>query len=132
MIQAKSVAWATPTKSPLLGGMGKRTRLPVALLVYFLSSILYPLCLPGCGAGEASPEKEFFTSGNREADQRAEQRIAKSQQLRGKSIKDSDTAAATKKDLFTRLGTCMDNALDHLTIGQLVHDLYGERAIENP
>ena len=29
-------------------------------------------------------------------------------------------------DLFARLGTCMDNALDHLTIGQLVRQLYGE------
>lgn len=30
-------------------------------------------------------------------------------------------------DLFARLGTCMNNALDHLTIGQLVRQLYGER-----
>jgi len=30
-------------------------------------------------------------------------------------------------DLFTRLTACMDNALDHHTIGALVRDLYGER-----
>ena len=30
-------------------------------------------------------------------------------------------------DLFARLGTSMNNALDHLTIGQLVRQLYGER-----
>lgn len=29
-------------------------------------------------------------------------------------------------DLFARLGTSMSNALDHLTIGQLVRQLYGE------
>lgn len=29
-------------------------------------------------------------------------------------------------DLFTRLGESMNNALDHLTIGQLVRQLYGE------
>jgi membrane protein len=30
-------------------------------------------------------------------------------------------------DLLTRFGACMNNALDHLTIGQLVRQLYGER-----
>jgi DNA-binding IscR family transcriptional regulator len=30
--------------------------------------------------------------------------------------------------LFTKLSTCMDNALDHHTIGQLVRELYGNRA----
>jgi len=30
-------------------------------------------------------------------------------------------------DLLARFGACMDNALDHLTIGQLVRQLYGER-----
>lgn len=31
-------------------------------------------------------------------------------------------------DLFTKLSTCLNNALDHHTIGQLVRELYGERA----
>jgi membrane protein len=30
-------------------------------------------------------------------------------------------------DLFTKLSTCMNNALDHHTIGQLVRQLYGDR-----
>jgi membrane protein len=30
--------------------------------------------------------------------------------------------------LFTKLSTCMNNALDHETIGQLVRELYGNRA----
>jgi hemoglobin len=38
--------------------------------------------LAGCGSKDAE-DRTFFTSGNREADQRAEQRIAKDQQLRG-------------------------------------------------
>jgi membrane protein len=33
-------------------------------------------------------------------------------------------------DLFARLGTCMNNALDHLTIGQLVRQLYGEPPVD--
>jgi len=31
-------------------------------------------------------------------------------------------------DLFTKLSTCMNNALDHHTVGQLVRELYGVRA----
>ena len=31
-------------------------------------------------------------------------------------------------DLFLRLGSCMSNALEHLTIGKLVRELYGERS----
>jgi len=31
-------------------------------------------------------------------------------------------------DLFTKLSACMNNALDHHTIGQLVRELYGNRA----
>jgi len=68
--------------------------------VVFLA--LSPVILSGCGAGEAQ-EKEFFTSGSREADQRAQQRIAKTQQLRGKSA-EKDGAVPAKKDLYTRLG----------------------------
>jgi len=45
-------------------------------------------------------------------------------------VDDRERLAIT--DLFARLGTCMDSALDHLTIGQLVHELYGERAVETP
>ena len=30
-------------------------------------------------------------------------------------------------ELFTKLGACMNSALEHLTIGQLVRQLYGER-----
>src|SRR5437763_3884503 len=30
-------------------------------------------------------------------------------------------------DLFTKLTTCMNNALDHYTVGALVRELYGER-----
>jgi membrane protein len=33
-------------------------------------------------------------------------------------------------DLFARLGTCMNNALDHLSIGQLVRQLYGEPPVD--
>jgi membrane protein len=41
-----------------------------------------------------------------------------------------DNERAVIGALFTRLGTCLNNALDHLTIGQLVRELYGERESE--
>jgi hemoglobin len=55
--------------------------------------------------GCSSPEKEdreFHTSGSREADQRAEQRIAKVQQLRGEGGDEAD--AKRMLPLFDRLG----------------------------
>ncbi|MEA2162423.1 MAG: rane protein [Thermoanaerobaculia bacterium] len=39
-----------------------------------------------------------------------------------------DRERAVIGDLFTQLGTCLSSALDHRTIGQLVRNLYGERA----
>jgi membrane protein len=38
-----------------------------------------------------------------------------------------DRERAVIGDLFTKLTACMNNALDHHTIGALVRDLYGER-----
>src|SRR5207244_6716712 len=76
----------------------------------------------GCGTGKAAKQKEdFFTSGSREADQRASQRMAKEQQLTGsgqgagekdvKKAKPSGDAgtnraaqAEGKMALFDRLG----------------------------
>jgi len=47
-----------------------------------LSAIL--VATAGCGTGKpAAQNKEFFTSGSREADQRASQRMAKNEQLTG-------------------------------------------------
>jgi hemoglobin len=54
----------------------------------------------GCGSGQKK-DRDFHTSGSREADQRAEQRIAKDQQIRGEG--DSGDSKV-KKPLFDRLG----------------------------
>ncbi|HEV2293111.1 MAG TPA: group 1 truncated hemoglobin [Tepidisphaeraceae bacterium] len=61
--------------------------------------ILAALLLGGCGNKEQQ-DRDFHTSGSREADQRAEQRIAKAQQLRG----EGGDEPAVKKSLFERLG----------------------------
>src|SRR5688572_15349228 len=57
----------------------------------------------GC-ASEDKKDRDFHTSGSREADQRAEQRVAKTQQLRGEGGDESDAEAAKKKSLYERLG----------------------------
>jgi hemoglobin len=65
----------------------------------------------GCGGTQQSKDKDFFTSGNREADQRADERVAQNQELTG----DTDNAGTTetksqavlaeeKKPLYDRLG----------------------------
>jgi hemoglobin len=67
--------------------------------------------LAGCGEEQQNKNKEFFTSGNREADQRAEQRMAQQQQLTGEtnnggttSTKSQAVLAQQKKPLYDRLG----------------------------
>jgi hemoglobin len=63
------------------------------------------MILGGCGGQDKSADDDFFTSGSREADQRAEQRIAKDQQLEGEGSGGEDTSAANvKPSLFERLG----------------------------
>src|SRR5438309_7518474 len=66
----------------------------------------------GCGETPAQKQdKGFFTSGNREADQRAEQRMAHNEQLNAgnnsggeKTGKDQQVIATEKKSLYQRLG----------------------------
>jgi hemoglobin len=64
--------------------------------------LLAPVIL-GLGAACHTQEKsdpEFFTSGSHEADQRAEQRVTKEEQISGKSASKDEA----KKTLFERLG----------------------------
>lgn len=66
----------------------------------------------GCGTPKEKKKDDFFTSGNREADQRASQRMAKAEQLSGsgegtgeKEKSKSDAAEAERKrSLYERLG----------------------------
>ena len=71
------------------------------------------LPLTGCRSGGAEKKKdEFFTSGSREADQRAQQRMAKDQQIAGINGKGSASTGSQgqkgeeerKLTLFERLG----------------------------
>jgi len=55
---------------------------PIALFLCGLSAVV--LASAGCGTGKpVSQNRDFFTSGSREADQRASQRMAKNEQLTG-------------------------------------------------
>src|SRR5689334_18622712 len=73
----------------------------VAASLFVLSALL----LAGCASEDnKNKDKDFFTSGDREADQRAEQRMAKTQQERGETQKGADDKGDTKRPLFERLG----------------------------
>jgi hemoglobin len=71
----------------------------------------------GCGGSHnTSSQKGFFTSGNREADQRADQRMAQAQQLhQGASA--NPLAPDTHKSLYDRLGGAdgVKNIVDDFT-----------------
>jgi hemoglobin len=83
---------------------------------FFIRRCLLPCfaisLLAGCGDNaQTKQDKEFFTSGNREADQRAQQRMAQQEQLTGGSNnggeaagKNSAVIATGKKTLYERLG----------------------------
>jgi hemoglobin len=88
------------------------------VLVVVPLSVLGLLVFSGCGAGPKEKSHDFFTSGSREADQRADQRMAKSEQLRGTGEGAGEKASAKitaggkstglkseeQKSLYDRLG----------------------------
>jgi hemoglobin len=86
---------------------------------FFPALVIGGALLIGCGNKEKQ-DRDFHTSGSREADQRAEQKIAKVQQLRG----EGGDEAATKKSLYERLGG--DKGID------LIVEDWINRALEDP
>lgn len=61
-------------------------------------------CLLAAACGETTAkERDFTTSGSREADQRAEQRMAKAEQLRG-DVGGGDINTPAKRTLYERIG----------------------------
>src|SRR5437899_12866828 len=75
-IENKSIgAFATRVSRSFGGGFGLAALLP---MLFMTAALL------GCGTSSTKKEnQEFFTSGSREADQRASQRMAKAEQLQG-------------------------------------------------
>ena len=74
-----------------------------ALLPFAIIAVL----ITGCGGGaNDNKDRDFSTSGDKEADQRAEQRISKTQQMRGEGAKEGgvNPKANTKASLYERLG----------------------------
>jgi hemoglobin len=89
----------------------QRTRMKHATCFSGLICCFAFFVIAGCGGEQQSKQKEFFTSGNREADQRADQRMAQHQQLTGESNSGTGTVtksqavlANDKKPLYDRIG----------------------------
>lgn len=66
-----------------------------------VAALLGLIVLAGCGGSEKEDDRAFETSGSREADQRAEQRMARERQIRGGEGKEEERDTAT---LYQRLG----------------------------
>ena len=86
-----------------------------------LSLVATAVLLVGC-ASEETRDEDFHTSGSREADQRAEQRITKLQQIRGEGGEDAKDQA--KPSLYQRLGGAEGV--------RLIVDDFVDRAIADP
>ena len=76
-----------------------------------LLALIVGFSIVGCGGGQETKERDFTTSGSREADQRADQRMAQARQLEGakegddkKADKDGAEKAKEKVSLYERLG----------------------------
>jgi hemoglobin len=105
-------------------------------LPHLVASLIVIALLSGCGESTSQKDKGFFTSGNREADQRAEQQMSRSEQLNpaneastpiaaGQTTsKDHAVIATNKRSLYDRLGG--DDG-----IGRIVDD-FVDRAMADP
>lgn len=104
----------------LTHALGRFTTLSLALVIF-----------AGCAGGPAEQDRDYTTSGSREADQRAEQRMAKDQQLKGGAEEGQKTEAKSgavvaeeKKTLYDRLGSADG-------VGRIVED-FVTRLVADP
>lgn len=76
-------------------------------IVQVMCSIVIGLIICGCGSEQRTNDRGFFTSGSREADQRADQRMALTKQARESDNKNplgKALAPEPPKSLYDRLG----------------------------
>jgi hemoglobin len=86
--------------------------IPTIRKTLLTSSCLLLTLLAGCGgSAQEKQDKDFYTSGDRDADQRADQRMAQAEQLTGdnnnggQKISSSQAVVSTeKKPLYERIG----------------------------
>jgi hemoglobin len=75
------------------------------LLIVLPAILLLTQFFLGCGSSPETQNKNFYTSGNREADERASQRMAQANQLKGGGEASDPKKAPDKKTLYDRLGS---------------------------
>jgi hemoglobin len=66
--------------------------------------VMLAAALVGCGGGQDTPARNFHTSGDRDADQRAAQRIAQSQQIKQADPGSAAPLSDVNQSLYLRLG----------------------------
>lgn len=73
--------------------------------MHLRSILILAALVAGCGSSDKpKADPDFHTSGSRDADQRAEQRISKDEQLRGKGGSHAEEKKDVKVPLYERLG----------------------------
>jgi|GEM_PF-964518 hemoglobin len=127
-IENKSITgFGTWACRSLPGGFGLAILLPILFMTFSLS---------GCGTSSTKKEnQEFFTSGSREADQRASQRMAKAEQLQGSGEgageKGKKKAVPVESSANTTASDSTNKALQVQGKVALFNRLGGEAGISN-
>jgi hemoglobin len=78
---------------------GTTTKHLIGSTLLAVGAALVPLLGAGCGSTPEKRQPDFHTSGSRDADQRAEQEVAKVQQLRGEGVGDDKKGGSGKRDI---------------------------------
>lgn len=115
---------AAPPRALLEFGKGSVIRAVRRLPLFLLIAVL--AAAAGCATDEGKKRDEFFTSGSREADQRASQRMAKEEQLAGSGEENGARAREENgnRTLYERLGG--DEGLVAIV------DDFTDRALQDP
>lgn len=94
-----------------------------------LGSIIW---LVGCAGGkETAKESEFFTSGSREADQRASQRMARDKQIEASATKEPEKETSSAGDTVERKLTLFERLGGEPGIAKIMDDFI-PRIIQDP
>src|SRR5204863_9302812 len=94
--------------------------------ITFIVCAMFGVAISGCGSKPQAKHKDFFSSGSRDADQRASQRMAKSEQLEGSG--EGSGEKGVKKASKQAAGGCAEGAVSEKKLS-LFDRLGGEKGL---